>query len=47
VQEKADLAIVSYGSFQKEINFNQVHKSMEYGSMALRHGGVMNLLEQL
>ena len=46
IQEKADLVIVSCGGFPKDINFIQAHKSMEYGSRALREGGVMILLAQ-
>jgi nickel-dependent lactate racemase len=46
LRERADLVIVSCGGFPKDINFIQAHKSMEYGSQALREGGVMILLAQ-
>jgi len=46
ISERADLVIVSCGGFPKDINFIQAHKSMEYGSKALREGGVMILLAQ-
>lgn len=46
LQEKADLAVVSCGGFPKDINFIQAHKSMEYGSQALKEGGVLVLLAQ-
>ena len=46
IREVADLVIVSCGGFPKDINFIQAHKSMEYGSRALRDGGVMILLAQ-
>jgi nickel-dependent lactate racemase len=44
VGEQADLVIVSCGGFPKDINFIQAHKSMEYGSRALKDRGVMILL---
>jgi nickel-dependent lactate racemase len=46
LRELADLVVVSCGGFPKDINFIQAHKSMEYGSRALRDGGVMILLAQ-
>jgi nickel-dependent lactate racemase len=46
VRERADLVIVSCGGYPKDINFIQAHKSMEYGSQALRDDGVMILLAQ-
>lgn len=46
LRQLADLVIVSCGGFPKDINFIQAHKSMEYGSQALRDGGVMILLAQ-
>jgi nickel-dependent lactate racemase len=46
IQKQADLVIVSCGGYPKDINFIQAHKSMEYGSQALREGGVMILLAQ-
>jgi nickel-dependent lactate racemase len=46
VHERADLVVVSCGGFPKDINFIQAHKSMEYGSQALKEGGVMILLAQ-
>jgi lactate racemase len=46
IKEKADLVIVSCGGFPKDINFIQAHKSMEFGSQALREGGAMILLAQ-
>ena len=46
LQEKADLAVVSCGGFPKDINLIQAHKSMEYGSQALKDGGVMILLAE-
>ena len=44
INQKADLVVVSCGGFPKDINFIQAHKSMEYGSKALKDGGVMILL---
>lgn len=44
--QKADLVVVSCGGFPKDINLIQAHKSMEYGSQALKDGGVMILLAQ-
>lgn len=44
--ERADLVVVSCGGFPKDINFIQAHKSMEYGSQALKEGGVMVLLAE-
>jgi nickel-dependent lactate racemase len=44
--EKADLMVVSCGGFPKDINLIQAHKAMEYGSQALKAGGVMILLAQ-
>jgi lactate racemase len=46
IKKKADLVIVSCGGFPKDINFIQSHKAMEYGSQALKDGGVMILLAQ-
>jgi nickel-dependent lactate racemase len=46
IPAKADLVVVSCGGYPKDINFIQAHKSMEYGSQALRDGGVMILLAQ-
>lgn len=46
IREKADVVIVSCGGYPKDINCIQAHKSMEYGSQALRDGGVMILLAQ-
>lgn len=46
ISERADLVVVSCGGFPKDINFIQAHKSMEYGSQALKEGGVMVLLAQ-
>jgi lactate racemase len=46
IREKADLVVVSCGGLPKDINLIQAHKSMEYGSRALRDGGVMILLAQ-
>lgn len=46
LQKLADLAIVSCGGFPKDINLIQAHKSMEYGSQALKDGGVMILLAE-
>lgn len=44
IQEKADLVVVSCGGYPKDINFIQAHKSMEYGSQAVKDGGVMVLI---
>ncbi|WP_407931892.1 lactate racemase domain-containing protein [Geomesophilobacter sediminis] len=46
VAELADLVVVSCGGFPKDINTIQAHKSMEYGSHALKPGGVMILLAE-
>jgi nickel-dependent lactate racemase len=46
LREKADLVAVSCGGFPKDINVIQSHKAMEYGSQALKEGGVMVLLAQ-
>ena len=46
LRERADLVVVSCGGYPKDINFIQAHKSMEYGSQALKEGGVMVLLAQ-
>ncbi len=46
LQEQADLVVVSCGGFPKDINVIQSHKAMEYGSQALKPGGVMILLAQ-
>jgi lactate racemase len=46
IAEKADLVVVSCGGFPKDINLIQAHKSMEYGSRALKPGGVMILLAE-
>ena len=44
--ELADLVVVSCGGFPKDINVIQSHKAMEYGSQALKPGGVMILLAE-
>ena len=46
LREQADLVVVSCGGEPKDINFIQSHKSMEYGSRALKPGGIMILLAQ-
>ncbi len=46
LKELADLVIVSCGGYPKDINVIQAHKSMEYGSQALKDGGVMILLAE-
>ena len=46
LDKKADLVVVSCGGYPKDINLIQAHKSMEYGSQALREGGVMVLLAE-
>jgi nickel-dependent lactate racemase len=46
LREKGDLVVASCGGYPKDINFIQAHKSMEYGSQALKPGGVMILLAQ-
>jgi nickel-dependent lactate racemase len=46
IGERADLVLVSCGGFPKDINLIQAHKSMEYGSRALKDGGVMVLMAQ-
>lgn len=46
LKEKGDLVIVSCGGYPKDINLIQAHKSMEYGSQALKGGGVMILLAE-
>lgn len=46
IARPADLAVVSCGGFPKDINFIQAHKAMEYGSRAVRDGGVMILLAE-
>lgn len=46
IKEPADLVIVSCGGFPKDINLIQAHKSMEYGSQALKDGGVLILLAE-
>ncbi|GAM11742.1 hypothetical protein OR1_04059 [Geobacter sp. OR-1] len=46
LKEKAELVLVSCGGFPKDINLIQAHKSMEYGSQAIRDGGVMILLAE-
>jgi len=46
LQQSADLVVVSCGGFPKDINLIQAHKSMEYGSQALKAGGVMILLAE-
>lgn len=46
LKEPADLVVVSCGGFPKDINVIQAHKSMEYGSQALKEGGVMILLAE-
>ena len=43
---KADLVVVSCGGFPKDINLIQAHKAMEYGSQALKEGGVLILFAQ-
>lgn len=44
IATQADLVVVSCGGFPKDINFIQSHKSMEYGSQAVKNGGVMILV---
>ena len=44
--ELADLVVVSCGGYPKDINVIQSHKAMEYGSQALKPGGVMILLAE-
>lgn len=46
IPEQADLVVVSCGGFPKDINLIQSHKSMEYGSRALKPGGVMILVAE-
>jgi nickel-dependent lactate racemase len=46
LKKQADLVVVSCGGFPKDINLIQAHKSMEYGSQALKEGGVMILLAE-
>ncbi|MBU5614242.1 nickel-dependent lactate racemase family protein [Geomonas azotofigens] len=46
IDEKGDLVIVSCGGYPKDINLIQAHKSMEYGSRALKPGGAMILLAE-
>jgi lactate racemase len=46
LKEQADLVVVSCGGFPKDINVIQSHKAMEYGSQALKEGGVMVLLAE-
>ena len=46
LKRKTDMVIVSCGGFPKDINLIQAHKSMEYASQALKHGGVMILLAE-
>ena len=46
IHGKADLVILSCGGFPKDINFIQAHKSMEYGSQALKDAGIMIFLAQ-
>ncbi len=46
IERTADLVVVSCGGFPKDINFVQAHKAMEYGSHAVRDGGVMILLAE-
>lgn len=46
LRERGDLVLVSCGGFPKDINVIQAHKSMEYGSQALKEGGVMVLLAE-
>lgn len=46
IESEADLAVVSCGGFPKDINLIQAHKAMEYGSRAVRDGGVMVLLAE-
>jgi nickel-dependent lactate racemase len=46
LQKPADLVVVSCGGFPKDINLIQAHKSMEYGSQALKDDGVMILLAE-
>lgn len=46
IDRQADLAMVSCGGFPKDINLIQAHKAMEYGSRAVRDGGVMVLLAE-
>jgi lactate racemase len=46
IDRLADLVVVSCGGFPKDINLIQAHKAMDYGSRALRDGGVMVLLAE-
>jgi lactate racemase len=46
IDRQADLVLVSCGGYPKDINLIQAHKAMEYGSRALRDGGVMILLAE-
>jgi lactate racemase len=46
IDRLADLAVVSCGGFPKDINLIQAHKAMEYGSRAVKDGGVMVLLAE-
>ena len=46
LDRRADLVVVSCGGYPKDINLIQAHKSMEYGSRAVRDGGVMILLAE-
>lgn len=44
VREKADLVIVSAGGHPKDIDFVQMHKTIENASYVLKEGGVMILV---
>ena len=46
LEQEADLVVVSCGGYPKDINVIQSHKAMEYGSRAVRDGGVMILLAE-
>ncbi|HEY6872932.1 MAG TPA: nickel-dependent lactate racemase [Geobacteraceae bacterium] len=46
LDRQAELAVVSCGGFPKDINLIQAHKAMEYGSRAVKDGGVMVLLAE-
>ncbi len=46
IERLAELVVVSCGGFPKDINLIQAHKAMEYGSRAVKDGGVMVLLAE-
>ena len=46
IDRQAELVVVSCGGFPKDINLIQAHKAMEYGSRAVKDGGVMVLLAE-